>query len=307
MTRKKAAAVHIVLRQGPDWNKQTYQDLEKTREFCRNIGRPETLIIDRVKLWDGTFKIGFFKFRQMLKDISMENFSSVRHADLIMMDEIRERLSPDAFYVFTDDDDWFNPEIATILGRFDPRSCAALQWDSAIFSKGSENLKESMNSSNSYTDLDWDSIPVLTRGVTILKDGMFWSNNYAVSGEYLLQRKVNLDIVCQHYRADGAFRARLTALHRRTGYKALLRRLFYPGYRIRRHVDECVSVENKHPGSTVVLEQLGNNPGGDDLRALVRDVRDAYRSSVLPLQFEWVKPYANRVAELCDRLLRDAG
>ncbi len=106
---------------------------------------------------------------------------------------------------------------------------------------------------------------------------------------------------------DGAFRARLTALHRRTGYKALLRRLFYPGYRIRRHVDECVSVENKHPGSTVVLEQLGNNPGGDDLRALVRDVRDAYRSSVLPLQFEWVKPYANRVAELCDRLLRDAG
>jgi hypothetical protein len=285
MSKKKSTAVHIVLRPGPDWRTQTYQDLEKTREFCRNIGRPETLIIDRVRLWDKTFRIGFFEFRQMLKEISLKNFQSVRNADLVTMEEARTRLSPDAFYLFTDDDDWFHPEIAAALGRFDPRTCAALHWDSAIFSKGSENLKDSMNASNSYTKIDWDNIPVLAPGVTVLKDGMFWSNNYAVSGEYLLQRAQNMDIVCQHYRADGAFRARLTALHRRTGYKTLLRYLLYPGYRIR---------------------TLGNNPDGGALRALVRDVDDAYRSTHHPREFEWVKPYALQVSELCGRLLKEA-
>ncbi len=307
MTKKKNADVHIVLRQGADWKTQTYQDLEKTREFCRNIGRPETLIIDRVKLWDRTFGIGFFEYRQMLKDLSIENFKAVKGADMVLMEEVCKKLSPDAFYLFTDDDDWFHPEIAARLCRFDPRTCAVLQWDSAIFSKGSANLKECMNSSDNCTVVDWDNIPVLSPGVTILKDGMFWSNNYAVSGEYLLQRKKNLDIVCQHYRADGAFRARISALHRRTGYKALLRYLFYPGYRIRKHVEGWLSVENKHPASTVVLEQLGNNPAEDDLRTLVRDVRDAYRNIHLPSEFEWVKPYADRISGLCGRLLNETG
>ncbi len=63
MTRKKKTAVHIVLREGPDWNKQTYQDLEKTREFCRNIGRPETLIIDRVNIQKCRLIIRIFNCR----------------------------------------------------------------------------------------------------------------------------------------------------------------------------------------------------------------------------------------------------
>ena len=43
--------VYIILRQSPDWAKQTYADLDKTRSFCKIIGRPENYIIDRVLLW----------------------------------------------------------------------------------------------------------------------------------------------------------------------------------------------------------------------------------------------------------------
>lgn len=267
--------VVIVLRQSPDWPSQTYADLEKTREFCRMIGRREDLIIDLVRLWDRTLAISFFAARQMMKEISLENFRSVSGASFLRLAEVRPLLRRDAFYLFTDDDDWYHPEAALALGRMDPRKCAAVQWDSVVMS----------------------------RGCTVLRDGMFWSNNYAVSGSYLLQRERNLDIVSQHFRADGAFRAKVGALHRRAGYRTLLQHLFVPGYRIIRHVEGCLSVENKHPASTVVLEQLGDRPSGDHLRTLIRGIMDANRNPRVPDGCEWMLPLVGRVQDLCSRLL----
>lgn len=267
--------VYIVLRQSPDWPAQTYADLEKTREFCRMIGRREDLIIDLVKLWDRTFGTSFFAVRQIMKEISLENFRAVTGASFARLDCVRALLRPDAFYLFTDDDDWYHPGIAQALQGIDPRKCAAVHWDSAVFSKG----------------------------MAFLRDGMFWSNNYAVSGGYLLQRKQNLEIVSQHFRADGAFRARVRALHRRTGYRTLLQHLFAPGYRIIRHVEGCLSVENKHPASTVVLEQIGDSPSGERLRALIREIMEANHSARIPAECRWMQPLAGRVYELCERLL----
>jgi hypothetical protein len=267
--------VYIVLRQSPDWPTQTYADLEKTREFCRMIGRREDLIIDVVKLWDRTFGISFFATRQIMKEISLENFRAVTGASFVRLDEVRALLRPDAFYLFTDDDDWYYPGIAQVLQRIDPRKCAAVHWDSAVFSKG----------------------------LTVMRDGMFWSNNYAVSGRYLLQRKQNLEIVSQHFRADGAFRARVRAMHRRMGYRTLLQHLFTPGYRVSVHVEGCLSVENKHPASTVVLEQIGDKPSGEHLHALIREIMDANRSARVPAECRWMQPLIDRVHGLCARLL----
>lgn len=266
--------VYIVLRQSPDWKSQTYADLEKTREFCLRIGRPETLIIDRVKLWDRTLAVSFFETRQAMKEISLENFRSVSGASLTGLSDAGRLLRPDAFYLFTDDDDWYHPDIAQTLQQFNPRKRAAIQWNPAVISNGIE-----------YIDA-----------------GMFWSNNYAVTGSYLLQRKENLDLVCQHYRADGAFRARLSATHRRMGYPALLHRLFHPGYRVWEHLDAYLSIENKHPASTVILENMGDSPSGDDLRSLIRAIKEANRSP-LPEAFRWMQPYLDRVYDLYQKLL----
>lgn len=267
--------VYIVLRQSPDWPTQTYADLEKTREFCRMIGRREDLIIDLVGLWDRTLAISFFAARQIMKEISLENFRAVSGAAFARLDEVRALLKRDAFFLFTDDDDWYHPDVALALQEIDPRKCAAAHWDSVVFS----------------------------RGCTVLRDGMFWSNNYAVSGNYLLQREQNLDIVSQHFRADGAFRARVGALQRRAGYRTLLQHLFVPGYRIIRHIDGCLSVENKHPASTVVLEQLGDRPSGEHLRALIRGIMDANRAAQIPAECRWISPLAGKVHDLCMQLL----
>src|SRR5574341_785235 len=99
--------IYIILRQSPDWARQTYADLEKTREFCRIIGRPETYVIDRVLLWDRTFRTGFFAARQFMKEISQESFRAVDGAD------------------------WYHPDIARAVAKLDPRACDAVLWRSA--------------------------------------------------------------------------------------------------------------------------------------------------------------------------------
>ena len=269
--------VYVVLRPSPDWATQTYADLEKTRVFCRNIGRPETLIIDRVKLWDQTLAITFFASRQNMKEISLENFRAVAGASLIRISDIGPVLRPDAYYLFTDDDDWYHPAVAKALQKFDPRKRAAIQWKGAVISDG----------------------------MTYLDTGMFWSNNYAVSGSYLLQRKENLDIVCQHYRADGAFRAKLAALHRRAGFPVLFHQLFHPGYRVWEHLEEYLSIENKHPASTVILENMGEHPTAGDLRGLIRNIMKANRETPLPDAFQWIRPYLDSVYSFYQKLLNE--
>lgn len=268
--------VYIVLRPSPDWSTQTYADLDKTREFCRNIGRPETLIIDRVKLWDRTLAVSFFESRQMLKEISIENFKKVRESTLVTFSDIDQILRRDAFYLFTDDDDWYHPDVVFALQRFNPLKRAAVQWKAAVIS---EHL--------TYPDA-----------------GMFWSNNYAVTGSYLLQRQENLNVVCQHYRADGAFRAKVSAMHRRMGYPALFHHLFHPGYRVWEHIDDYLSIENKHPASTVILEQMGDRPSEDDLRKHIRNIMRSIRGISLPDAFLWIRPYLDSVYAFYQNLLK---
>ena len=59
---------------------QLRDTLEETRAFCRMIGRPETLVIDLVRLWDRTFEVPYFQVRARLKALCLRALDEVRGA-----------------------------------------------------------------------------------------------------------------------------------------------------------------------------------------------------------------------------------
>ncbi len=270
--------IYIILRQSPDWANQTYADLDKTREFCRIIGRPETYIIDRVLLWDRTFRISFFAARQIMKEISLENFRSVEGATLVPLKEIHTVLDRTAMYLFTDDDDWYNPHIAKYLTPIDPRACDVVQWLTAGLGPGA-TLGE-----NHYACS---------------------TNGYAVSGEVLLQRPGNVERVAQHFDAQATFvRKSYASVLRRIGYASLYRRLTVRGFQSIVRLPHYLSITNKHAASTLAMETLGNDLRSDSLIDLIRSRVNANPETALPEPIVWADDMVRKVNEFMEYLLR---
>lgn len=266
---------YIVLRQSPDWAKQTYADLDKTRSFCRIIGRPETYIIDRVLLWDKTFGMSFFSARQIIKDISIENFKSVHGAELVSIDNIHSVLDRKALYLFTDDDDWYHPGIARHLSRIDPRSCDAVLWQSAAVGSGLDRQ---------------DNVP-------------FYTNGYAVSGEVLCQKPGNVERITQHFEAQATFiRKSYASVLRRIGYASLYRRVTVSGFQSIVRLPEYLSITNKHAASTFTLTNLPELTS-DKLVELIQTRLEANKKISLPEDFSWARIMIARVNAFMEELL----
>ncbi len=270
--------VTIVLRQSPDWAKQTYADLDKTRSFCRIIGRPETYIIDRVRVWDKTFRISFFAARQIIKDISLENFRSVAGAELVTIEDIRAKLDRKALYLFTDDDDWYHPQIAMHLAGIDPRACDAVLFRSAAVGSGLD-LQDTTH---------------------------FYTNGYAVSGEVLLQKPGNIERVTQHFEAQATFiRSSYASVLRRIGYASLYRRLTVKDYRSIVRLPDYLSITNKHAASTFTLTSLGDDLTPGRMVEVIKTRLAANKAISLPEAFSWSRSMIDRVNKFMEDLLRN--
>ncbi len=270
--------VYIILRQSPDWAKQTYADLDATRSFCRIIGRPETYIIDRVLLWDKTFRISFFAARQVMKEISLDNFRSAEGATLVPIAEIHSVLDRNALYLFTDDDDWYHPQIARHLAPIDPRACDVIQWLAATLDEGVKL---------------WDDHYACS------------TNGYAVSGEVLLQRPGNIKRVTQHFDAQATFvRKSYASVLRRIGYASLYRRLTVRGFQSIVRLSDYLSITNKHAASTLSLAVLGDAMSSEILVDLIRRKLEANKKISLPDACSWARSMIERVNEFMERLLQ---
>jgi len=282
--------VYIILRQSPDWAKQTYSDLDKTRSFCRIIGRPETYIIDRVLLWDKTFRTSFFSARQIIKDISIENFRNVEGATLVPLADISSVLDRKAFYLFTDDDDWYHPQIAQRLAMTEPRACDAVVWRSAAVGNGLE-LQDPAKRYEGHGPVHID----------------FNTNGYAISGETLVQKPGNLERVTQHFEAQATFiRKSYASVLRRIGYASLYRRLTVPGYQCVKRLPDCLSITNKHAASTFTLTSLGDTLTPENMIAVIRARVEANKAITLPDELTWAKKLLDRVNTFMEELLTTA-
>ncbi|MEZ5539303.1 MAG: hypothetical protein R3E63_04965 [Pseudomonadales bacterium] len=172
-------SVIVVQRQTLDWSAMTTDAFrEPSAAFCRLWGKPDDYVFQLMQLWDATFSLSYFQTRAALKEIAQKNIAQ-SDAQFIHFKNYNNIPDKKGFYVFLDDDDWMDPEIAAVLGGQSVDDHAALLW-------------RSMNIGSPQQEH-----PVFIWGL----NGRCMTNNYAVSSVWLNHLK-NIDRVVQHAAAE---------------------------------------------------------------------------------------------------------
>lgn len=217
----------IVLRESPDWRSF---DVDLSREFCRRAGIMETAIIDFVAIWDRTMKVDYRLFRHRVKEIALSNFSAVLNAKLISHHELRG-MSIDANdrIAFTDDDDWFAPDLFDI-----PINEYGAYWGSLRLGRAfGSSIEKGRNGLLTFRPID----------------RIIYTNNYIVSGKALSE--LGFDALFGHSEAQ----------------KALTEKKFRP-LKCNRYVS-CANKTPASALSAsylLSLEDFRNNPSGEFIR-----------------------------------------
>ena len=106
------------------WVRETL-DYDDERAFEAEL-RPD--FREPVALWDATFAMPYRVFRSRVREIARENLARVDGAPCVAWEEI-----PDgALVVPVDDDDWFRPDLASVLERSLRPGVGGLRWTSSF-------------------------------------------------------------------------------------------------------------------------------------------------------------------------------
>jgi hypothetical protein len=206
--KNKKPLIYLVLRQTLPWDSISYAEFVKqSRVFCKLIGRPENQVKETVDLWNETFSYNFFDVRQSMKELSMSNFKSLKQSIFIDdIEKLKQEIDDDVLIVFTDDDDWINPDLNDYIGP-NISNYDGFTWGSAAFgNRNGESIELRRN------------------------DGYCFTNNYGVVSKTI--RKKMIEESLQHFKANEQFKN-------------------LNSFRISKYL----SITNKHPGSTLFLEQ----------------------------------------------------
>ncbi len=107
--------IHLVVRRTTDWDNEA-EVRAQIPERLRSV----------VALWNKTFDIPYHAFRSELKHIAQLNLARVVGAVSIPRDQI----PAGAIVVPSDDDDWFAPNLATVLETQVEVLCSGYYWPS---------------------------------------------------------------------------------------------------------------------------------------------------------------------------------
>lgn len=179
-----------MLRQSPDWATLDHRYLESLTDFERAAGLPVGFVRQLVLTWDRIFRVPYFQVRQQLKDLTLRSLSRVRDADLVSFADCDPgRLSP-RIYLFTDDDDWFDPGIVDRLSAHDQSGVQGMVWYSVR----------------------------LAGDVQVRRSRHCFTNNYCVTSDFIRPvegaARARIQRVLQHYDANRVFAsAGFEALH----------------------------------------------------------------------------------------------
>ena len=124
----------IVLRESPDWGRLTHGSTQGMEGVDAALGRPPGFMREAIELWDATFRRSFFEVRQALKDLTLRSFASVRGARVIPASEV-DAWPPESIVLFSDDDDWFAPDVVERIARLRRRP-HGVTWTSIVHDGG---------------------------------------------------------------------------------------------------------------------------------------------------------------------------
>lgn len=243
-----APTIYIWVRTSVDWQDESAFRAQLFPELA-----------DSVQLWNRTFRLPFHRFRHEVREIARENLSCVAGAVCAPWEAI-----PDgALVVPVDDDDWFAPELASVLSREWASGVSGYYWPSR-FLEMPTHLKHEADT--------------LRRS---LQPGRapFWlctTNNYA-----LVKTPDNQVLMQDHTRASAWFAA---------GH----------GTRVK-EIGASLSLMNRTLGSTTALVHKRPPCARWKLLLASRRYRRLYRRGAAP-GLAWSQPYQDRMHQLMDAL-----
>lgn len=184
----------IVQRQTMDWQKLSdTQFHQQSREFCHLWGKPEDTVWEFFQLWNQTFNMDYRNVRQQLKNLSLENIKKCPQAEFIPYEHYLNIPPRKGYYIFIDDDDWVDPQIADHLyenlSRF-PMCPHLLLWRSANLGSPTQE----------HVVFIWGM------------NGRCMTNNYAVHSDWL-QPFSKIEHVIQHKDANKLFQVNKASPH----------------------------------------------------------------------------------------------
>jgi hypothetical protein len=178
----RAERLIVVLRQTLDWTKlaQGKSDHD-TASFDRMVKRPVGTTAGLIDLWNRSFSTDFYSVRQKVKEVAAYASRQLRNATLLSLEQFTEPFDVNALYIFTDDDDWFAPEVSDrLLGS--AAMADAIVWVSTVFERGTLFARSNSN-------------------------GFCYTNNYALHGSFMARAPrtswKSLPQMTQHGWAEG--------------------------------------------------------------------------------------------------------
>jgi hypothetical protein len=137
-----AVYIPIVLyvRTNVDWGSMTEENFLRQEQFSNSVralsDAQKEGFLQAIRLWNRTFGMSYFAYRQRLKEIAELNWTRVRNLDLVVRrpDLITILDGLDRYVVLpVDDDDWFHPDVANVLRRRWQPDIDAFHWPDGLY------------------------------------------------------------------------------------------------------------------------------------------------------------------------------
>jgi hypothetical protein len=211
-----------------------------------------------VARWEATFDMPWRVFRLRLREIARANLEAVEGAACATWEEIPEG----ALVLPVDDDDWFRPDVATVVERAVGPGVAGVRWRSSFLE----------------VPTDWrHQLGIWRRHVQGPRpDFLCTTNNYA-----LFASEASKELLRSHLKASRWAGAQPS------GSVPFLR--------------ERLSLMNRTIASDTSLRPSRHEIGARALRRKLGRYRRLY-DQPLPPSLAWAQPYADRVGELMGEL-----
>ncbi|AGA25613.1 hypothetical protein [Singulisphaera acidiphila] len=264
--------VVLHVRTNVDWGSMTEENFLRQEEFSNSVrslsDAQKEEFLRAIRLWNRTFGMSYFAYRQGLKEIAELSWTRVRNLDLVLrrpeLFPALEGLDP-CILMPVDDDDWFHPDAADVLRRSWSPGFDAFHWPDGLYR--SVPFQER-----------FDRPAAQVRLVVRRWDSDFTTNGYAITRKGLAA-------------VPGPMRKRVLAFHWAAG------KAFHREGVERCFVDQVLSASNKSLASATNLKALVDRP------LVLRNVPHLRRrTEVIPPALQWAADYIARTERLNEEL-----